>query len=745
MAVAQRSRAKRELLASVAPSEAQSVDTAKASAKAPSKAGSAASPGAKAAKSVKNGPASKAVKAATKKASSKTAPRATQQTAKQPASAASQAGQGSRASEAGSTAQSRTHQQASAFGSGHAGNPFSAATQAWSSLLDGKATWPGVDPAKLREMAGAGHLGQLGQLGQLPEAWRPWLGAAANAQSGAAPEFIKGLEPVGQAVGALGQSLGSTLQSLAGLSIPPEQLQAIQQDYLQQASQIWNQALQQPEAVKVSDKRFASPEWNQSPGSAFMASMYLLNARTLQRLADNLTGDDKARQRVRFAVQQWADAASPANFLAFNPEALSKAISTKGESLTQGLGHLLNDIRQGHMSQTDESVFEVGVNVATTEGSVVYENPYFQLIEYKPLTAQVHEVPFLFVPPCINKYYILDLQPENSLVRYLLSQGHRVFMVSWVNADDSLAKATWDDYVEHGVTRAIDVTREIAGVEQVNALGFCVGGTLLATALATLAAQGRKPVRSLTLLTAFLDFVNTGTMDVFVDEAMVRMREMTMGPDSPAGGGLLRGNELAATFSFLRANDLVWNYVIGNYLKGELPPAFDLLYWNSDSTNLPGPMYTWYLRNTYLENKLCKPGAVEVCGVPLDMRRLDMPTFIYGSREDHIVPWDSAYASTQVVSGPRTFVLGASGHIAGVINPPEKKKRSHWVSSARTLPATAQAWMETATEQPGSWWPVWSGWLAEQSGKMVPAPRQPGSRQHPVIEAAPGRYVKRKA
>jgi len=561
----------------------------------------------------------------------------------------------------------------------------------------------------------------------------------------AQPAALSALQPMAQAVEAMGQSVGATLKSLVGLSISPEQLQGIQQDYLQQASALWNQALNQPSDVKLADKRFAAPEWTQQPGSAFMAALYLLNARTLQRLADSLQGDDKARQRVRFAVQQWADAAAPSNFLAFNPEALARAVSTKGESITQGLQHLLRDIRQGHMSQTDESVFEVGVNVATTAGSVVFENDYFQLIEYTPLTPKVHETPFLFVPPCINKYYILDLQPDNSVVRYLLSQGHRVFMVSWVNADDNLAQATWDDYVEHGVIRAIDVTRDISGVDQINALGFCVGGTLIATALATLAALGRKPVKSLTLLTAFLDFVNTGTMDVFVDEAMVRMREMSIGPHSPAKGGLMRGGELATTFSFLRANDLVWNYVIGNYLKGEMPPAFDLLYWNSDSTNLPGPMYTWYLRNTYLENKLCQPGAVTVCGVPLDMRRLDMPTFIYGSREDHIVPWDSAYASTQVVTGPTTFVLGASGHIAGVINPPEKKKRSHWTNPARRLPATGQQWLASAEEHAGSWWPVWASWLATHAGELVPAPRQPGSKQYPVIEAAPGRYVKRKA
>ncbi len=590
----------------------------------------------------------------------------------------------------------------------------------------------------------------LGGMGLGANAMPQWPGldaAKASGWAGAMAQPLAALSPVTHAVEAMGSSLGETLKSIAGLSVPPEQLQGIQQDYVKQATELWNHAMDEGGALKASDRRFAAPEWHSNPGSAFMAAMYLLNSRTLQRMADSLQGDEKARQRVRFAVQQWADAASPSNFLAFNPEVIKKAIDTKGESLSQGMQHLMHDLRQGHMSQTDESVFEVGRNVATTAGTVVFENAYFQLIEYTPITPKVHETPFLFVPPCINKFYILDLQPDNSLVRYVLSQGHRVFMVSWVNADESLAKSTWDDYVEQGVIKAINVTRDIADVDQINALGFCVGGTLIATALATLAAQGEKPVASLTLLTTFLDFVNTGTMDVFVDEAMVSMREMTLGPNSPQGGGLMKGGDLAATFSFLRANDLVWNYVVGNYLKGEMPPAFDLLYWNSDSTNLPGPMYTWYLRNTYLENKLCKPGAVSVLGQALDMRLLDMPTFVYASREDHIVPWDSAYASTQVVQGDCTFVLGASGHIAGVINPPEKKKRSHWVAPklARGLPATAQSWFAQAQEHPGSWWPVWSQWLASHAGGMQAAPKQPGNKQYPAIEAAPGRYVLRKA
>jgi len=600
----------------------------------------------------------------------------------------------------------------------------------------------------------AGGLGHVnGALkGKLGEAFG---GALSGLQmpdlKGALPsQFAESFQHAGgtvKAMESMGQSLGATVNSLAGLSVRPDTLKSVQEDYVQQATRLWNQALEKPDAIEVKDKRFAAPAWTSNPMSAFMASLYLLNARTLQTLADNLQGDEKARQRVRFAVQQWADAASPSNFLAFNPEALQKAVETRGESLTQGIQHLMHDVRQGHLSQTDETVFEVGKNVATSEGVVVYENPYFQLIEYKPSTGKVHEVPFLFVPPFINKFYILDLQPENSLVRYLVNQGHRVFLVSWVNADESLSKTTWDDYVEEGTIRAINVTREIAGSEQVNALGFCVGGTMLATAAATLASRNQKPLASLTLLTSFLDFSNTGIMNVFVDEAMVRLREMTMGPESPQAGGLMKGADLAATFSFLRPNDLVWNYVVGNYLKGETPPPFDLLYWNGDSTNLPGPLYTWYLRHTYLENNLKKPGAVKVGGLPLDLRKLDMPTFIYASREDHIVPWDSAYLSTQIVSGDKTFVLGASGHIAGVINPPEKKKRSFWTSPrlARSLPTSAKEWMAQAEEHPGSWWPTWAAWLAQHAGDMVPAPQHAGSRAHRPIEPAPGRYVLRKA
>jgi polyhydroxyalkanoate synthase len=546
-------------------------------------------------------------------------------------------------------------------------------------------------------------------------------------------------EAIDASAQAFGHSVGEALQAVAGLNVPWDTLSRLQSDYMQEAAVLWNRSLGDGEtAPKPADRRFSSDAWNSNPMASYMASMYLLNARTLLQMAESIEGDEKTRQRVRFAVQQWIDAASPANYLALNPEAQQRALETRGESISKGLLHLWGDVQQGHLSQTDESLFEVGRNVATTEGTVVFENELFQLIEYKPLTDKVHEKPLLIVPPCINKFYILDLQPENSFVRHAVEQGHRVFLMSWVNADESLGDKSWDDYIEDGPIRAIAAVKAITRQDQINTLGFCIGGTILATALAVLAARGEKPAASLTLLTSFLDFANTGVIDLFIDEAAVQMREMSIGQS-----GLLKGGELAATFSFLRPNDLVWNYVIGNYLKGETPPPFDLLYWNSDSTNLPGPMFCWYLRNTYLENKLREPGALTVCGEAVDLGKVDVPAFIYASREDHIVPWDSAYASTRVLPGKKHFVLGASGHIAGVINPPAKKKRSFWTASR--LPAKAGDWFNAAKEQPGSWWPEWYAWLKPLAGKLVAAPRSPGDRTYRPIEPAPGRYVKRKA
>jgi polyhydroxyalkanoate synthase len=554
---------------------------------------------------------------------------------------------------------------------------------------------------------------------------------------------------------AFGAAIGGMLKSMSGLSLPMQQLAQIQTDYVKNATEVWNLSLQrlQPETAAKSacqpipDRRFGSTEWASNPAAAFTAQMYLLNAKALMQMADGVEGDAKTKGRIRFAVQQWIDAASPSNYLALNPEAMGKALETKGESIATGMHLLLQDLQKGHVSQTDESVFEVGKNVATTAGTVVFENELFQLIEYAPLTAKVHERPMLFVPPCINKYYILDLQPDNSVIRYTVEQGHRTFVVSWRNPDESLVHKTWDDYIEQGPITAIGVVQAITGAKTINTLGFCVGGTLLSTALAVLAARGEQPAHSVTLLTTLLDFDSTGILDIFIDETMVQMREMTLGENAPSGPGLLKGKELATTFSFLRPNDLVWNYVVGNYLKGEAPPPFDLLYWNGDSTNLPGPMYCWYLRHTYLQNELKRPGQLTVCGEKVNLGAIEAPFFIYGSREDHIVPWTAAYNSVPLISGKKRFVLGASGHIAGVINPPAKGKRSHWTNDPANgqLPATAEAWMAGASEHPGSWWTTWSDWLKPHGGKLVAAPKAPGSAQHKAIEPAPGRYVKAKA
>ena len=574
--------------------------------------------------------------------------------------------------------------------------------------------------------------------------------AAANAAGFSAEDMGRAIrEAMGAGLGGLGglDGLGDAVQSVFGTmppSLDPAVMAQLQTEYLEEAAALWNGTLQ-GEATPLKDRRFAGTDWAANPLSNFSARLYLLNARTLGRMADAVEGDDKTRARVRFAVQQWVDASAPSNFLALNADALKLAVDSGGESISRGVQQLLADMQRGHVSQTDESAFEVGVNVATSEGSVVFENEFFQLLEYKPLTSQVHEKPFLLIPPCINKYYILDLQPENSLIRYAVEQGHRTFVVSWRNPDAECAAWDWDDYIEQAGIKAIHVVQEICGAKTINALGFCVGGTILSTALAVLAARGEQPAASVTLLTTLLDFSDTGILDIFVDEPSVQLREATIGTKCPTGPGLLRGQELATTFSFLRPNDLVWNYVVANYLKGEAPPAFDLLYWNGDATNLPGPMYAWYLRHAYLQNELRKPGVLTVCGEKLDLGAIKAPVYIYGSREDHIVPWEAAYRSTQIMKGKKRFVLGASGHIAGVINPPAKNKRSHWIGKTDALPARPQDWLDAATELPGSWWTDWSRWLAGHAGPMKAAPRKPGGRGYAAIEPAPGRYVKAKA
>jgi polyhydroxyalkanoate synthase len=566
-----------------------------------------------------------------------------------------------------------------------------------------------------------------------------WLQSAQNLQQSMAESLSKAFESFhNMDLGEAGAKLLAPTAKAPKIKFSAQKLQELQQEFLADAAELWANSAQGK--LQLNDRRFADEAWAANPTAAFNAASYLLNAKTLAQLSEAVETDAKTRARIRFAVEQITAASAPSNFMALNAEAQKKAIDTQGQSIAKGIQNLLHDMQQGHVSMTDESLFEVGKNVATTEGAVVFENELFQLIEYKPLTDKVFEKPFLLFPPSINKFYILDLQPENSLIRYAVAQGHRTFVVSWRNPDASLAKASWDDYIEKAVIKAIQVTQDITGAKTINTLGFCVGGTMMGSALAVLAARGEKPVASATFLTSMLDFADTGVLDVFIDEGFVKYREQEMGK-----GGLMKGKDLAMTFSFLRPNDLVWNYVVGNYLKGETPPPFDLLYWNSDSTNLPGPFYAWYLRNTYLENNLTQPGAATVCGEKIDLGLVDMPVYIYGSREDHIVPIGGAYASTQYLPGKKRFVMGASGHIAGVINPPAKGKRSHWIREDGKLPKSVNQWLEGAAEHKGSWWTDWSNWLAAQAGKEVAAPKTYGKGKYKAIEPAPGRYVKAKA
>jgi len=488
-------------------------------------------------------------------------------------------------------------------------------------------------------------------------------------------------------------------------------------------------------ATPPGDHRFDGRAWHAIPYFALLRQSYLLASAYLTELATLAQLPERDKRRLGFVVRQYIDALAPTNFAVTNPEVIERALATDGLSIAQGFTNLATDVAQRRISMSDARAFEVGRNLAITPGHVVYRNALIEVIQYAPATERVHRRPLVIVPPCINKYYILDLQPANSFVRHTVAQGHTVFVISWRNVPPELGRLTWDDYLEQGVLAAIGVAKEIGGSPTINALGFCVGGTLLACALAVLAARRDRSVGSTTFLTTMLDFADPGEIGVYISREYLAAREPAL-----MDGQRVQGSELAGAFASLRANELVWNYVVRNYLKGETPPAFDLLHWNGDSANLPGPMYAYYLRNLYLDNRLTEPGALTMAGASIDLRRVTMPIYVYASREDHIVPWRSAYRTLGLLRGDATFVLGASGHIAGVINPPNPPKRHHWTNDLVT--DHADDWFARATRHSGSWWPHWTAWLAPHGGAMQGAPRAPGSAAHPPLDTAPGRYVR---
>jgi poly[(R)-3-hydroxyalkanoate] polymerase subunit PhaC len=487
--------------------------------------------------------------------------------------------------------------------------------------------------------------------------------------------------------------------------------------------------------ARAADRRFAAKEWREQPYFAWLKDSYLLYADYVRELAALAEGDAGATKRLRFLAQQYAEAIAPSNFLATNPEALKLALESGGASIAQGLSNLIGDAQRGRIAMTDESAFAVGGNIARTAGSVVFRNELIELIQYKPTTAEVYKRPLLIVPPCINKFYILDLRPENSFVRHVVGAGHTVFIVSWRNIPPQLGHLTWDDYLEQGVLRAIELACEISGSRTVNALGFCVGGTLLACSLAVLSARHEHSVASATLLTTLLDFEDPGEIGVYVSREYLAAREPAL-----LAGARVHGSELANAFASLRPNELVWNYVVSNYLKGRTPPPFDLLFWNGDSANLAGPMYAYYLRNMYLDNRLREPAALTMCGKAIDLSRIALPTYVYASREDHIVPWRSAYRTVELLGGDPIFVLGSSGHIAGVVNPPASSRRNYWTNELLT--DDADDWLARAASHPGSWWPHWTEWLAQFAGGRRPAPAREGNARHRPLAAAPGAYVR---
>ncbi len=529
----------------------------------------------------------------------------------------------------------------------------------------------------------------------------------------------------------------------------PNRLLQAQMELWQQYMKLWQVTAQRMMGQKVEplaepakgDKRFNDPAWKDEVVFDYLKQSYLLTARWLQGTVKEVEGvDDKTAKKVDFYTRQFIDAMSPSNFAMTNPQVVKATVESKGENLLKGLQNLLTDLERGKgklvIRQTDMEAFKVGGNVATSPGKVVYQNDVMQLIQYAPSTEEVHEMPLLIVPPWINKFYILDLKPENSFIKWATEQGYTVFVISWVNPDERLSKLVFEDYMKQGPLAALGAIEQATGQRKVSAIGYCIGGTLMAATLAYMAARGDDRIAACTFFTAQVDFTEPGELGVFIDEDQLAGIEQMMGKK-----GYLEGSEMATTFNMLRANDLIWSFVVNNYLMGKDPFPFDLLYWNADATRMPSALHSYYLRNMYQKNLLSQPGGLVIDNVPIDLRKIAIPVYIQAGKEDHIAPSKSVYKATQLYSGPVRFMLAGSGHIAGVVNPPRNKKYQHWLNETAKNPPTLAEWQAGAQEFPGSWWHDWDKWLSEKSGPKVPA-RIPGAGALPAIEDAPGSYVK---
>lgn len=487
------------------------------------------------------------------------------------------------------------------------------------------------------------------------------------------------------------------------------------------------------------DRRFRHEAWEDNELFDYIKQSYLLSARWLRSTVTALHGQDEHEsEKIDFFTRQFVDALAPSNFLMTNPEVLQATMESGGENLLKGLDNLLHDLRRGggqlKISMTDNEAFALGENVAITPGKVVFQNDLMQLIQYSPSTKKVAERPILIVPPWINKYYILDLRPDNSFIRWILEQGQTVFCISWVNPDETLARKSFEDYMFEGPLAAIDVIQKATGQKDINAIGYCLGGTLLSVTLAYLAVKKKPFVHAATFIATLTDFSQPGELGVFIDEEQVSLLEEKM-----AERGYLDGKEMAATFNLLRANDLIWSFVVNNYLLGKEPFPFDLLYWNEDATRMPAAMHSFYLRKMYLENLLAMPGGVTLGGVPIDLAKIKVPVYMVSAREDHIAPWRSTYLATELFNGPVRFVLTAAGHIAGIVNPPVQSKYAYWTNTRRAK--HPDVWYKNAKKNEGSWWTDWVKWLQKHQGKKVDA-REPGAGKIKAIEDAPGSYVK---